>query len=88
MINIERAKLDPASFFKTPHDVLIEQNLTIEQKIDILRRWSYDEREMSVAEEENMPRFDNHVSILDEILKCLLELGVEGEETHPPTKHG
>ena len=89
MIDIEQAKLNPASVFKNPRDILKATNLTKEQQIDILRRWAYDEREMSVAEEENMLSHNNHGGVLDEILKCLQELGVQGDEkTHPPTKQG
>ena len=65
--------------------------LNKKDKIDILKRWAYDERELEVAEEENMSKAsdDYHANILDEILLCLLELGVEGDQPeHPPTKHG
>jgi hypothetical protein len=89
MIDLELAKLDPSSVFKNPWNVLNENTLTREQKIDILRRWSYDEREILVAEEENMLDFNNQQSVLHDILKCLLELGIEDdEERHPPTKQG
>lgn len=90
MVNFVTAKLDPASIFKKPSEVLKDQTLSRAQKIDILKRWAYDEREMAVAEEENMQNTtpgDN--SILDEILKCLLELGVDGSDiVSPPTKQG
>lgn len=90
MIDLEKAKYNPASVFKSPRDVLNDYSLSIKTKIDILRRWAYDQREMEVAEEENMPAHnDHHHDILDEILLCLLELGVESDEReHPPTKHG
>ena len=52
-IDIEKAKLNPSSVFKRPADVL-KTTFSREEKIDILRRWAYDEREMAVAEEENM----------------------------------
>lgn len=91
MVNIELAKLNPSSVFQSPKDVLNEHSLSRDQKIDILRRWAYDEREMSVAEEENMIRADTdkNGNILDEILKSLLELGVDSDQdTPPPTKQG
>lgn len=90
MINIEQAKLDPSSVFQRPHDVVDEDTLSRADKIDILRRWAYDEREISVAEEENMQsNSDQHQIILDEVLKSLLELGVEGDQDEPPpTKQG
>ena len=89
MVDIEKAQLDPSSVFKQPHDVIDDQGLTRAQKIDILRRWAYDERELSVAEEENMQGGSDRSAIFEEILKSLLELGVEGdEERQPPTKQG
>jgi len=90
MVNLERAKIDPSSVFDKPRDVLKEGALTREQKIDILRRWAYDEREMAVAEEENMQSANKEPnSTLDEILKSLLELGVDKDQNQPPpTKQG
>ncbi|MBV9575842.1 MAG: hypothetical protein JO149_04390 [Gammaproteobacteria bacterium] len=89
-MDIEMAKLDPASVFKNPQDVLREESLSRSQKIDILRRWAYDEREIAVAEEENMLGEGNSRShVLEEILKSLLELGIESDQkSPPPTKHG
>lgn len=74
MIDVEKAKLDPTAVFAHPRDVLANKSLTREQKIDILRRWAYDAREIEIADEENMggrPIDD----ALDEVLKCLKELG-------------
>ncbi len=74
MIDVEKAKLDPTSVFAHPKDVLSESSLNREQKIDILRRWAYDAREIEVADQENMggrPIADP----LDEVLRCLKELG-------------
>jgi len=89
MVDIELAKLDPSSVFKKPQDVLKETSLTQEQKIDILQRWSYDEREILVAEEENMLANTDQESVLHDILECLLELGIEDNKTpHSPTKQG
>ncbi len=89
MVDVNKAKLDPASVFNHPHDVLSDTSLSREIKIDILRRWAYDERELEVAEEENMRSTIETKTRLDEILKCLLELGVEHDETsRSPTKQG
>jgi len=89
MTDIEIALLNPSSIFKKPRDVLEDNSLTHEEKIDILRRWSYDEREILVAEEENMLGGSDVNSPLSEIVLCLLELGVDDDEKiHPPTKQG
>lgn len=89
MINIEMAKLDPSSVFQHPSQVLREDCLSPKDKIDILLQWAYDEREMAVAEEENMcgPGADKN-NRLDEVLKALLELGVDETGKAPPTKQG
>jgi hypothetical protein len=54
MINVEKALLDPGLIFKTPEALLANNELSREQKIEILRRWEYDVRELQVAEEESM----------------------------------
>jgi hypothetical protein len=89
MIKNELPKIDPASIFKRPSDVLCADNLSRAEKIDILERWAYDEREKSVAEEENMgSTTDNDVcNVFDEIQKSLIELGYDGNHAHnSPTK--
>jgi hypothetical protein len=53
-MDLEKAKLDPSSVFDAPAAVCNSVELTPEQKIEILRRWEYDARELQVAAEENM----------------------------------
>lgn len=88
-IDLEKAKIDPSAIFKTPNDVLKEASLARKDKIDILQRWAYDLREIAVAEEENMtgPGSDTEV-VLEQIINCLLKLGVTEQEDPPPTKQG
>lgn len=88
--NFEKAKIDPSSVFARPLDILKDESLTRDQKIDLLRRWAYEERELAVAEEENMLNHDTkHEVFLDEVLKTLLVLGVESDQdSPPPTKQG
>lgn len=74
MIDLEKALLDPTAVFAHPKDVVANSQLTREQKIEILRRWAYDAKEMEIAEEENMGH-QQHEDILDEVLSCLSELG-------------
>ena len=54
-MDFEKAKLDPAAVFKSPQEVVSSQELSREQKIEILRQWEQDARLMEVAEEESMP---------------------------------
>jgi hypothetical protein len=88
-VNLEMAKFNPGSVFKRPGDVVTSPELTRKDKVDILQRWAYDERELAVAEEENMTAIDSDSSnLLTEIINCLLELGVNEQENPPPTKQG
>ncbi len=89
MIDLKLAKTDPAQIFKHPEDVLIAKELSRHDKIDILERWAYDEREKAVAEEENMASLTKNgdVNILDEISRCLIMLGVDHNAHPTPTKH-
>jgi hypothetical protein len=54
-MDFEKAKLNPAAVFKNPQEVVSSQELSREQKIEILQRWEQDARLMEVAEEESMP---------------------------------
>ncbi|HEV8344543.1 MAG TPA: hypothetical protein VGR30_19475 [Candidatus Binatia bacterium] len=54
-MDFEKAKLIPAAVFKSPQEVVSIQELSREQKIEILRRWEQDARLMEVADEESMP---------------------------------
>lgn len=84
---LAKAILDPPSVFVTPQDVLTDENLTTSQKIEILRRWEYDAREVSVAEDEGMPARNGET--LQQILQALEKLvgDIDPSKT-PPTKQG
>lgn len=90
MIDVKQALIDPGSVFHNPEEILKNPDLSRELKIKILRQWEYDERELEVAEEENMgsnKKFQPH--ILDAILKALIALGAEHHHQQSvPTKHG
>lgn len=84
-LDLERALLDPASVFGEPEAVRDHADLTIDQKIEILRRWEYDESEVAVAEEEGM--VDGTPPRLQRILIALEQLGADIDvERSPPTK--
>ena len=54
-MDFDKVKLNPAAVFKSPQEVVSSQELSREQKIEILQRWEQDARSMEVADEENMP---------------------------------
>ena len=68
----EKALLSPASVFARPEDVLMQAGLTQQQRIEILRRWEYDESEVAVAVEEGMPGEES--TLLRRILIALEQL--------------
>ena len=86
-MDYEKALLNPAKEFVSPRDVIAEQSLTQDQKIQVLRRWEYDALELEVAEEENMG--GDSSSILSEVLDALHSLNAKVDTEHtPPTKQG
>ncbi len=87
-IDLGKAMLDPTAVFCGPEDVLQRDELTREQKIEILRRWEYDALELQVADEENMGS-EQSSDILDRVLQALRALNAGPDSEHsPPTKHG
>jgi hypothetical protein len=86
-MDLEQAKLNPASVFASPGAVCEAAELTHAQKIEILRRWEYDARELQVATEENMG--EDSGQLLDAVLAARhrLDAGADLENT-PPTKQG
>lgn len=91
MVSLEKARLDPASAFKSPHAIVEDKTISRDDKVDLLRRWAYDAREIAVAEEENMmgASDDRHHIVLEDIQHCLLELGIKSDDLRtPPTKQG
>jgi len=86
-MNVRQALLDPTSVFARPEDILRERTLTRDEKIEILRRWEYDARDLEVATEENMP--EGPPSQLGAVLRALRQLNVTSDCEHaPPTKQG
>ncbi|HSM41967.1 MAG TPA: hypothetical protein VK862_14535 [Afifellaceae bacterium] len=90
-LDFAAALLDPAAAYLTPQQVVEDARLTREQKIEVLRRWEYDEAERRVAEEEGMPagRAGDEGDLLRQIVLALdaLSDGVDLDRT-PPTKQG
>lgn len=87
MIDVEKAKLDPGLVFKTPAEVVANDELSREQKIDILQRWEYDARELQVAEDEGME--GPQQVTLAAVLGALRAIGAPTDtERSAPTKQG
>jgi hypothetical protein len=84
-IDLDTALLDPAAVFLQPADVVAAEGLSTEQKVEILRRWAYDARELSVAQEEGM-RGDDPTALIERVMAALEALGAGGVPPAPPTK--
>ena len=86
MIDVKQAMLDPTSVFKDPTEVVLDENLSRDQKIEILRRWEYDAHQLAVAEEKAGMAV-HRPDMFDRVLQALHALGVERDTEHtPPTK--
>jgi hypothetical protein len=87
MVDVEKALLDPGLVFKTPQELLANNELSREQKIEILRRWEYDIRQLQVAEEESME--GPQPVTLESVLQALRVIGAPADlERSAPTKQG
>ena len=84
----ERALLDPMAVYARPVQVLNDDTLDHSQKLNILRRWELDSRELQVAEEEGMT--NGEPDLLTEVLQAIGALDPEAEHHHldAPTKQG
>jgi hypothetical protein len=88
MINLKQALIDPASIFSSPQALLLDEEITRDQKIVILKRWESDVREIFVAEEENMQGKDV-LKTFEAIRGALHTLDATiNLEDSPPTKQG
>jgi hypothetical protein len=74
-IDYEEALKDPASFFDAPHDVVEAAGLERAQRIEILKRWESDARQLMVASDENMPGGEHQQ--LQAVHEALRSLGVD-----------
>ena len=89
MVNVKEALLNPGAVFHRPEEVVQDGRLSREQKIEILRRWEYDARQLQVADEESMTAPRAEAVSLDTILKALRGLGAPANVEHSaPTKQG
>jgi hypothetical protein len=72
MEHIDRAKLNPASEFKRPMDVIAAANVGKAEKLAILKAWEADERALQRAEDEGMGGGEHaHLHRVREALICL-----------------
>ena len=86
MIDVTKAMLDPTMVFKEPKDVVASNELTRNQKIEILRRWKYDAQQLEVAEDEAGMAV-RRPEMFDRVVQALRMLDLKHDTEHtPPTK--
>ena len=86
MIDVTKAKLDPTKVFKEPKDLVASNELTRNQKIEILRRWEHDARALELAEDEAGTAILGP-EMFARVVQALHALGAERNTEHgPPTK--
>lgn len=73
--------LDPADAFTSPEQVLSNDELDREQKIQILRRWDDDARQLLRAQSEGMQSNDSGSGVLKQVQSALESLGAEASDT-------
>jgi hypothetical protein len=78
----------PAPGARNLQHLLERDDLSRERKVEILRQWEQDLRELMVAEEENMPASSAPDISLDEVLNALHQLGAQSDSHPVPTRHG
>jgi hypothetical protein len=83
-MDLDKAKLDPASVFHAPEDVLGAPGLSPEDKKAILVRWEADIEALLRATEEGMPPSDNRSPA--ELLRAVQE-AIQSLEHRPSAHH-
>lgn len=74
-VDFEEALKDPASFFDAPQDVVDAAGLERAQRIEILKRWEMDARQLMAASDENMA--GGETQQLQAVHEALRNLGVD-----------
>ncbi len=80
MTEFEKALQNPQDSYTEPKNVITDKKLTKEQKLQILKQWEYDARELMVAEEENMQ--GEAANILQQVLHAIHEIDPSYDSTH------
>jgi len=87
-LDLQRAHLDPGAVFDSPRDLVECDQLSRQQKIEMLLRWGYDAAEGAVALEEGMPGREDDLQ--RQILLALerLHADIDPEHVGPTKQHG
>ncbi len=81
---------NPENHYGTPEALLRATDISRAEKIDLLREWEYDQRELSVAQSEGMQgddregRLGDESNLLPRIQGALKELGADSDGDQSP----
>lgn len=81
-MSVEELKRDPSAHFDAPHQVLADERLSREDRIEVLTNWANEMRQLQVAEEENMIGSGSAGEKLATIEDALRQLGAEESGEH------
>ncbi|MBO6521220.1 MAG: hypothetical protein JJ900_09885 [Rhodospirillales bacterium] len=83
---LEAMMADPAGHFQNPAEVVDAQDLSDAEKVEILRAWEVDARQLMAAAEENM--LGGEDAHLDDVVDALARLGIEPADWDGNSKLG
>lgn len=91
--DFDKALLSPTKVFDSPMAVVRTDALTTDQKLEILKRWEAEARDLQVAAEENMAGGESNGLIevrkaIDEVCNRESVSEKEGRSTPGPSKAG
>jgi hypothetical protein len=76
-LGLEQARRDPGAVFDSPEALRDRTDISRDQKLELLRRWAYDARELAAAEDEGMS--GGEPSPLGRIEAILAEMAESGQ---------
>jgi hypothetical protein len=84
-VELKRARLVPSAVFTSPEAVVQSDELSLAQKIEILRRWEFDARRTS--ELDPAIAMADAPGMLNQVRCALARLGVRPPNRSPDTRH-
>lgn len=76
---IDQIRKNPAAYYNAPGDVVDIEQFTDSEKVEILRAWELDARQLQAAADESMDGGSD--PCLDQVVNALQRLGL-GSSTH------
>lgn len=68
-LNREEAKTNPSKEYGRPMDVVLDDSISVSERLDILKRWEQEARDLQRAADENMT--GGEPSLLPDVRKAI-----------------